>query len=92
MIVLSLGGNMITSRVAPNVALPGHDTITEGLTKDLRWLLTGVTMYAARDATAVVLFPIPRARLSGVGLPAFRQLSSMSRDVVKCSCHVTTQR
>ena len=83
MIVLSLGGNMMTSRVAPNVVLPGHDTIAEGVAKDLRWVLTGLTMYAARDATVVVLSPVPRARLSGVGLSAFRQLSSMLRDVAR---------
>ena len=39
MIVVSLGGNMMTSRVAPNMVLPGHDAIAEGLTKHLRWLL-----------------------------------------------------
>ena len=48
MIVISHGGNLFTSRVVPNAVLPGHDTIAEGVAKDLRWVLTGVTMYAAR--------------------------------------------
>ena len=77
MLVLSLGGNMFTSRVSPNVVLPGHNTIAENAVKDIRWLLGGLTAYAARGSTVLLLSPIPRARLSGVGLSAFRQLSSM---------------
>ena len=83
MLVLSLGGNMFTSRVSPNVVLPGHNTIAENAVKDIRWLLGGLTAYAARGSTVLLLSPIPRARLSGVGLSAFRQLSSMLRDVAR---------
>ena len=52
LIVVSIGGNLITSRVVPSVVLSGHDTIAEGVAQDLRWVLTGMTMYAAREEKA----------------------------------------
>ena len=75
-VVVSLGGNALTSQMAPHAVVHGHEAAITKVTTNVKWLLAGVAAYAAPQSTIVLLSAVPRAHLSGADLAAYRTLTN----------------
>ena len=78
-VVLSLGGNSLTTQVAPQAVVHNYQQATRDVEKNIKWILAGLAGYAAPQSKIVVLSPVPLAHLSDAGLAAYRRLSDILR-------------
>ena len=82
-VVVSLGGNALTTRAAPQRVVVDAPTLTAAVAENLRWLIMHLGHYGAPRAIVVLISAIPRAQLSDEDLSAFRRLVDAQRDVAR---------
>ncbi|KAF0294010.1 hypothetical protein FJT64_000777 [Amphibalanus amphitrite] len=73
-----MGGNALTTRAKPHLVGDNVSAVTAAVASNV-WLPGCLAMFGATDTTAILMTAVPRARQSGDGLSAFRQLSDALR-------------
>ncbi|KAF0311575.1 hypothetical protein FJT64_017606 [Amphibalanus amphitrite] len=89
--MVSLGGNALTTRAIPHLVGDNVPAVTAAVASNVRWLPDCLAMFGAPDTTVILMTAVPRARLSGTGLSAFRQLSNVLRDLSDALRGVATE-
>ena len=82
-VVVSVGGNALTSRPAPQLVREDAPSLIVSVADGLRWLITCLGLNGAPEATGILITAVPRAQLTAAGLAAYRQLANAERAVAR---------